>query len=325
MIDTSIVIVNWNGRGHLATCFASLMKQTYRQFEVIFVDNGSGDDSVEFVRQRWPQVRIIREKKNTGFAEGNNIGIREALKNPEIRYIVTLNNDTELEADWLEQLMAVAAGDKHIGAVCSKTLFFDQRDQIDSAGDFLLPHTLKVVTRGYKQQDASQFNTTEECFSARAAAALYRRAMLEDIQLGEDFFDRRYFAYVEDTDLSIRARLRGWTIWYAPRARVYHKVAATSSRISLRFRRYYSGRNRLFTAIKNYPVGWWLKALQGTRSVDAGYHLSMVDTLLVYGRLLGSFILAWPRLLRQRREIQRRKKISEDEIKEWMEKFSIKG
>jgi len=254
MINTSIIIVNWNGKHHLDVCLSSIFNQTYKDFNVIFVDNGSTDDSVEYVKNNFSEVNIIECKKNYGFAEGNNIGIRQALKNPEVKYIVTLNNDTETDKDWLKQLIEVAEKDEKIGAVSSKMLFFNQRNVIDSAGDFLLPDSLKAVTRGYKQEDKGQFEKVEECFSARAGAALYSREMLEEIYSDSDYFDSNFFAYIEDTDLSIRARLKGWKILFAPQAVVYHKVASTTKKMSYIFRRYYSGRNRLFTAIKNYPV-----------------------------------------------------------------------
>jgi len=137
MINTSIIIVNWNGKHHLDVCLSSIFNQTYKDFNVIFVDNGSTDDSVEYVKNNFSEVNIIECKKNYGFAEGNNIGIRQALKNPEVKYIVTLNNDTETDKDWLKQLIEVAEKDEKIGAVSSKMLFFNQRNVIDSAGDFL--------------------------------------------------------------------------------------------------------------------------------------------------------------------------------------------
>ncbi|MCH7492856.1 glycosyltransferase, partial [Patescibacteria group bacterium] len=96
MIDTAVIILNWNGREHLDICLRSVYKQTFRNFHVLFVDNGSTDESVEFVELNYPSALIIRNKKNYGFAEGNNIGIRQALHNQDIKYIVTLNNDTEV-------------------------------------------------------------------------------------------------------------------------------------------------------------------------------------------------------------------------------------
>jgi GT2 family glycosyltransferase len=323
MINTSIIIVNWNGRPHLEVCLKSVFDQTYRNFEVIFVDNGSADDSVEYVKKNYPQVSVIECKKNYGFAEGNNIGIHHALKNREIKYIVTLNNDTEVDKDWLRQLIEVAERDEKIGAVSSKMLFFDRRNIIDSAGDFLLPGSLKTVTRGYKQEDKGQFERIEECFSARAGAALYRRAMLEEVCLKGDYFDSNFFAYIEDTDLSVRARLKGWKIVFAPQAVVYHKVASTTKKMSYIFRRYYSGRNRLFTAIKNYQVKLWPLVLRGTSSVDTDYILSFGDKLKVYIKIIGSLFIFWPRLLRQRRHIRKTKKISNEEICSWINKYSL--
>lgn len=324
MSTISIIIVNWNGREHLDACLRSVFSQVNKNFEVIFVDNGSSDDSVDFVEKNFQAVRIIRLNKNHGFAEGNNIGIREALKNTTIKYIVTLNNDTEVEKDWLKVLIDTAEQDDRIGAVASKIKFFYERGKLDSAGDFLLPGTLKVVTRGYGEIDHGQYDRPEECYSARAGAALYRREMLEDVVLSGDYFDSHYFAYIEDTDLSIRARLRGWKIMYAPQAVVYHKVASTTKKLSYVFRRYRSGRNRLVTALKNYPIKFWLKSLKGRVSVDADYRLSWADSLRVYGKIIGSLMVSWPRLLGQRKRIQATKKVSREEIFAWMEKFMIR-
>ncbi|MDP2683603.1 MAG: glycosyltransferase family 2 protein [bacterium] len=323
-LNTSIIIVNWNGLKHLKVCFNSIFTQSYKDFEIIFVDNGSTDGSVSFVRENFSAVKIIKLEKNYGFAEGNNIGIREALKNKEIRYIIALNNDTEVTPDWLENLIQTTKSDDTIGAVASKTLFFNQRDIIDSAGDFLLHNTFKVIARGYQERDNVQYGKIEECFSARAAACLYKREMLEDIKMNNDFFDSKYFVYIEDTDLSIRARLNGWKIVYNPRAVVYHKVATTSSQIAHEFRRYYSGRNRIFTAIKNYPIRFWLTALKGRESVDADYKISTVKSIIIYIKIFFSTLLSLPRLISQRKCIQKNKKISTSEIYGWINRFSIK-
>ena len=323
MIDTAVIILNWNGREHLDVCLRSVFSQTYNNFQVIFVDNNSDDDSVKFVTENFSQTRVIKNKKNYGFAEGNNIGIRQALHNKDIKYIVTLNNDTEVHPDWLKYMVETAANNRKIGAVSSKMLFFDQRNIIDSAGDFLLSGSLKTVTRGYREEDMGQYNKTEECFSARAGAALYRRQMLEEIVLDNEYFDSHYFAYVEDTDLSIRARLAGWKILYEPRAVVYHKVAATTKKISYEFRRYQSGRNRVFTAIKNFPIRLWPLAIQKTKSVDEDYRLSAFAELKLFLKIAGSVLVALPRLLRQRKKIRSTSTVAIGELNNWIKQFSI--
>lgn len=322
---TAIIIVNWNGFQHLEVCLKSLFNQTYKDFKVFFVDNGSTDESVVYVRKNFPQVTVLIEEKNKGFAEGNNIGIRRALQSKDFEYIVTLNNDTEVDENWLRHLVEHITNEVGIGAVCSKMLFFQERNKIDSTGDFFLPNSLKVVTRGYGEIDKGQYDTPGECFSARAGAAIYRSQMLEDVSLNGDYFDSIYFAYIEDTDLSIRARLRGWKIMYEPRAIVFHKVASTTKKISYEFRKYYSGRNRIFTAVKNYPISMWLLVLRGRESVDADYHLSLEEKIKVYLRIVFSIILLSPELYKRRKIIQKRKKVSTFNIKQWRRMYSLEG
>ena len=323
MNDTFVVIVNWNGLKHLQVCFDSLLKQSYKNFKIIFVDNGSVDASISYVKEKFPLVKIIKLKRNVGFAKGNNVGIREALKNKNIKYVVTLNNDTEVKNDWLENLIKVSEQDKKMGVVASKTLFFDQRNTIDSTGDYFLTGTLKVVTRGYQEIDKGQYEEIQECFSARAAAALYKREMLDEIDLNGDYFDSDFFAYIEDTDLSIRARLMGWKILYNPKAIVYHKVAATSSAISYSFRKYYSGRNRLFVMIKNFPIRLWLKVMKGGESVDSDYSLSYYKSLIVHTKIILSVLFFLPRMLMKRKKIINNRKVSSKQIYDWAEKFSL--
>ncbi|MBU0597669.1 glycosyltransferase family 2 protein [Patescibacteria group bacterium] len=323
-VDTCVIILNWNGQEHLATCLDSVLGQSYDKYEVILIDNGSKDDSVEFISKNYPQVKIIQNKKNYGFAEGNNIAIREVLKNKNIKYIATLNNDTEVDREWLAELVRAVEADQKIGAVSSKFLFFNERNMIDSAGDFLYPGSLKVVTRGYKEQDKGQYDKLEQCFSARAGAALYRREMLEDIRQDNDFFDHHFFTYIEDTDLSVRALLKGWKILYAPKARVFHKVAATTSKISYAFRRYHSGRNRVYLAIKNFPVKLWLPSLREKSSVDSDYKLSVLNSALVYIKILSMVLISFPRLLKQRSYINKSRIIKQSEIFNWLNEYAIK-
>ncbi|MFZ6035720.1 MAG: glycosyltransferase family 2 protein [Patescibacteria group bacterium] len=319
--DTAVIILNWNGRCHLQDCLSTVLAQRTHRQRVMVVDNGSTDDSVVLLRQMFPTVQIIQTGKNLGFAEGNNVGIRQALQDPQIRYIAVLNNDTAVDGRWLESLIAVAEADKHIGAVGSRMMRFYERDVFDSAGDFVLAGTLKVVTRGAGERDRGQYRAVEECFSARGGAALYRREMLEDVRLGHDYFDSHYFAYAEDSDLSIRARLRSWKIMYAPDAVVYHKVSATTKTLSSDFMRYHTGRNRVLTTMKNLPFRLWVTALRGTahgpsdESATVGYWR--------YVRIVGAVIWALPRLVRLRRLIQRRRTISIHDILQWQKYFSI--
>ncbi|MBI5037307.1 MAG: glycosyltransferase family 2 protein [Candidatus Kerfeldbacteria bacterium] len=320
--DTAVIVLNWNGRQHLETCLASVCRQDSVRAKIFLVDNGSRDGSVEYVRNSFPEVTIVANKKNVGFAEGNNIGIRAVLEDSTIRFIAVLNNDTEVDAGWLRALHTAIERDVRIGAVASRMMNFFQRDVFDSAGDYLLPHAFKVVTRGAGEKDRGQYAEENECFIARGGAALYRREMLEDICLDGDYFDRHFFAYIEDTDLSVRARLRGWKIVYAPSAVVYHKVSATVNTLASTFRLFHSGRNRIFFAIKNLPISLWPAAVRDRAALAAGTGGTLVRAWL-FIRIGVAALIALPRLFRQRLVIGHRRTLTKRDILDWQRMFSI--
>lgn len=286
------------------------------------MDNHSTDKSVNFLRENYPQVKIIENKKNFGFAEGNNVGIREALKSPEIKYIACLNNDTEVEQNWLAELVRAMESNHNIGLCASKILYFGERDKIDSAGDFYYHHSLKVGPRGHEQKDKGQYNQPEECLSACAAASLYRREMLEEVRLEDDFFDSDYFAYIEDSDLALRARLKGWRCIYVPKAVVYHQVSATTSKLSNLAKKYFSLKNRVFTMIKIYPISWWPKAMKNPVSYQ-NTDLNPIGNFWIFFKVFISLALNLSSLNKKRKIIQKNKKVSFQEIKEWARKFVI--
>jgi len=316
----SIIIVNWNGHQHLEVCLNSLFKQTYKDFKVIFVDNGSTDDSVRFVKDNFPHVKVIECQKNYGFAEGNNIGIREAMKDSEMKYIVTLNNDTMVKEDWLEQLVKPAEQDKKIAVCASKLIYFDERDKIDSAGDFYYKGSLKVFPRGHGKPDT--YFKQEECLSACAAAALYRREALEEAKLNNDYFDSDYFAYIEDSDLALRIRLMDWKCVFVPTAVVYHKVSATTSKLKEDRKKFYSVRNRIFTIIKLYPVSLWQKALKNPITYQK-VKSNLINDFIFCVKLFCNVLVSLPKMLRKRKIIQKNKRVSDNIYSEWQNKFSI--
>ena len=311
----TIVIPNWNGRGHLKHCLPAVLAQTYPHFEVVVVDNASTDGSVDLVRERFSQVHLIVNDSNLGFAKANNIAIRATCA----PYIATLNNDTKVEATWLGELMKVITSDPEIGMVASKVLFMQPPHLIDSAG-------IGVSRAGlaWNRANGTPDNPLEvepyEVFGPSAAAAIYRRAMLDEVGL----FDEAYFAYYEDTDLAWRARLMGWKCIYVPTARVYHAHSATSQQGSP-FKRYLLSRNELWTIVKNYPApDLWLR-LPGILFYDL---LSMVYRVIlernwspVRGRLAALRHLG--PVLRQRQIIQRRRRISSREMKQLMSPSSL--
>lgn len=176
----SVIIVNWNGRIHLEVCLDSLLKQTYPNFEIILVDNASTDDSVSFVRQKYyhpgHKIQIIQNETNLGFAGGNNRGIRAAKD----KYILLLNNDTEVHEKWIEELVNAAEKDSSIGMCASKILSFYNRNIIDVAGHLLYRDGLNRG-RGRLEEDHGQYDKMEEALFPSGCAALYRKKMLDKI------------------------------------------------------------------------------------------------------------------------------------------------
>lgn len=247
------MIVNWNGRPLLDSCLRALRGQAFPQedTEILLVDNGSTDGSVAYVQAHYPEVKAIALPENRGFAGGANAGI-QAARGPTI---ALLNNDAWPEPHWLEALVQALEAHPEVGFCASKILCADDPQVIDTAGDSFYTYGMGAK-RGMGQRDGPQFSQEAHVFGACAGAALYRRALLEDLGgLDEDFF-----LYGEDVDLSFRAQLKGYHCLFVPEARAYHRVAATAGRGSDRVV-YYNRRNMVYVLMKDLPTSLWLRHL----------------------------------------------------------------
>ena len=306
MALASVAVLNWNGKHFLRECFDSLSSQTFNDFETILIDNGSTDGSVEYVRQEFPEVRVIALNHNAGFAGGNNIGIQACTG----QYIALLNNDTKAHPRWLEALTTTLDARPEAGFCASKILLYDQPGVIDSAGDLL--YTCGVgEKRGRSETDRGQFAQLQPVFGACAAAALYRRSMLEDVGL----FDEDFFAYAEDVDLSFRAQLAGYHCLYVPEAMVYHHLQGSFGALpghSL----YLSRRNAFDTLLKNMPTALLWRRLAYILS----YYTAVDVAYIVQGRLRPILkarldnIRRLRRTLAKRRQIQAGRRVSDEYI-----------
>jgi len=260
----SVIIVNWNGKHFLKSCLDSILHQSYKPYDVYLVDNASADGSIEFVEQNYTaeiksgKLKLVKNDKNYGFAEGNNFGIRKAFENPDVEYIATLNADAVAREDWLEKLVTIAEKDEKVGMCQGKILLMD-RKKIDSTG-LLFYRSATWWDRGDGETDSGQHDLRREIFGVSAAAALYRREMLEDAATDGEFFDSDFFGYVEDIDLSVRGKLRGWRSVYEPSSIVYHHRGGTTGPKS-KFLIYHTGRNDLLLIFKVMPSSFILKNL----------------------------------------------------------------
>ena len=239
----SVIVLNWNGRQFLKQCLGSILTQTYHPLEVLLVDNGSTDGSLEFVKEMVLDVKVIANGKNLGYGGGNNVGIRSSRG----QYIMILNNDTRLEPTCLEELQRSIETNDRYGACASKILFEHGDGRIDAAGLVVCPDGLAIGRGRWDLED--RYNAETEVFFASGCACLFRREMFEDIGV----YDEDFFAYGEDTDLGWRAQLAGWRCIYSPKAMVHHFHSASSGTYS-HFKAYLVERNRIWVSLKNFPL-----------------------------------------------------------------------
>ncbi|MBI5441064.1 MAG: glycosyltransferase family 2 protein [Deltaproteobacteria bacterium] len=244
-MQVSVIIPNWNGRTHLPVCLESLEGQTFRDFEVVLVDNGSADGSTDLVRSRYPWVKLVELPQNAGFAGANNAGLRNAAG----EYVVTLNNDTRADPRWLEELVSAAESRPGIGMAASRICNYEAPDVVDSLGIRIAADGMSRGAHRRERFSSLRLARVEPILLPSACAALYRRGLLDEI----GFFDEDFFAYCEDTDLGLRARLAGWDAVLARDAVVHHKYSMTGGALSP-FKLYLVERNHYWVVLKTFPT-----------------------------------------------------------------------
>lgn len=237
----SIIILCYNGSPHLKTCLDSIERLTYKNVEVILVDNASTDNSVNIVKSGYPWVKLILNDRNLGYTDGNNVGVSAASG----KYIVLLNQDTEIDSRCLDNLVDVIERDKNIGICgCKILLYYNRRYFHHAGGEYnLIGMTLD---RGRYELDVGQYNKIEDVTFVNGAAILIRRELIQRIGL----FDSKFFAYNEDVDLCLRAWKCGYSVVYVPNAIVYHKLGASFGRLSP-IAIFHANKNNLTILLKN--------------------------------------------------------------------------
>ncbi len=263
MYEVSVIIPNYNGKAYLAKVLKSLKKQTFPDFETILVDNGSTDGSIAYVEKAHPKTRIISLPENFGFSRAVNEGIR-ASASP---YVILLNNDTEADPGFVEQLVLAIRRHPKAFSCQARMLQMKERDRLDGAGDLYCAFGW-AYARG-KGRPAVAYAREEKVFSCCAGAAVYRRDLLMELGL----FDEEHFAYLEDMDIGYRARIAGYENWYAPEALVCHLGSGTSGSRYNQFKVRYSSRNNLYMIRKNMPL---LQAIVNLPFLAAGFGIKLV-------------------------------------------------
>lgn len=304
--QVSVIVVNWNRADLLQDCLTALSCQSYSDYQIIVVDNGSGDNSVALVKENFPRVKLVELSENRGFTGGNAAGLEVA----EGEFIALVNNDARVEPDWLENLLRPMLGDSAIG-ICAAKLIVEGSEIIDSAGDGIT--TAGVGFNRGLGADARRFAQSQAIFGACGAAALYRRSMLDEI----GFLDGDFFLYDEDIDLNFRAQLAGWKCQYVADAVAHHRGNATSERLS-DLHVYYHTRNLEFVWLKNMPAKLMLRFVHHKLIQESA---AFAYLCLRHGRWKAFFRAKRDALgmlsimLKKRREIQLRRKVSDRYVK----------
>jgi len=320
----SVTIVTYNSGRFIKRCLESVLDQKYPNIEVIVIDNASTDGTIDILEQFQDRCRVHYNDENIGFAAAQNQAI--ALAGGE--WVLTLNPDVLLLKNFITALLDAGQSDPKIGTVCGKLLTirasFDlpEKQLVDSTGIYFTP-MLRHLDRGSQEIDNGHYLNFEYVFGATAAAALYRRQMIDDISILGEFFDPDFFVYREDADVAWRAQLMGWRCIYTPHARGYHvrNVLPGNRRALPPEINMHSVKNRFLMRIKNMTADLYRRNWFSITVRD----MVVVGACLVreHTSLKAFWYLArnWRRVLTKRAEIMRRRRVKDDELASW---FSYK-
>lgn len=318
----AFIVVGWNNKQLLKDCFDSIYAQTYTNTTTIFIDNASADGTVPWVKKNYPKVVILAQNANTGFAKGNNIGIKYALKDPEVTYIALLNTDARLSPGWAEKIINFALLKPKGAMFQGTTLDYYNHNIIDSTHIF-------VSRWGQGTQGNWRYFVTKEIgpkkvFGVNAAACMISRAFIDAQPFSKQFFDEAMFMYLEDVDVATRATVMGWDNYLVSGASAYHMGSASSGK-NPNYSLYMTFRNNTGVLIKNLPfrilIRVWPKVIRG--DIDTVRQLRRMGKqsaswALIKGRLVG--ILRAPIFMLKRAKVLHKKQISNDYLWKLMEK-----
>lgn len=257
----SIVIVNFNGKRYLKNCLDSIINNSYDDYEIIIVDNGSTDKSIEFIKDTFSmklyRINILSLKKNFGPAKARNEGVRISRGN----YIGFLDNDTEVDRNWISEALKGFESSKKVAALQCKLLSLRDKRKLDYVGEYLSNLGFLVPVANYREIDTGQYDVTNKILAAKSAGMFIRKDAFK--QIGG--FDEDYFIFLEETDLGWRCWLYGFEVVFWPQSIVYHNFSATKEIVDKEFNnrlvRFHGAKNYILTLYKNFSIGYCIKIL----------------------------------------------------------------
>lgn len=304
----SIIIVTWNSVKYIYSCLEKLTTQTFQDFEVILVDNGSEDGTLDGLQEKYPAGNLLIHKlsSNLGFTAANNIGARLARG----KWLALLNADAFPEPDWLEKLLRTTEQNPEYSFFSSRQIQLNAPQLLDGAGDIY--HISGLAWRnGYRLSSKAHGHEQKEVFSPCAAAALYSREAF----LNVGGFDEDYFSYFEDVDLGFRLRLSGAKCLYVPEAVVHHVGSASTGKRS-DFSVYYGYRNMIWTFVKNMPVQlvWFFLPLHISAILFFAIYLTIRGQGKTIWKAIFDAVCGLPKMIEKRRSIQKNRKTKPGEL-----------
>lgn len=267
------IVVGWNNENILPECFESILGQSWPNKIVYYVDNNSHDGSVEMVRRKFPQVRIIEPGSNTGFARGNNLALSSILEDATVSYVALVNSDARIDAQWTDRIVSFAKN-KPRGA-CFQGITLDYYDHavVDSTHIFVSRNS-QATQANWRSLYNGELGP-RKVFGVNAAACIVSRKFI-DYQPFEELLDEDMFMYLEDVDLAARATVMGWDNYLVPGARAFHMGSASSGK-NPGFSLYMTFRNNAAMLVKNFPWRIIIRLLPSLIASD-------VDTMNHYRR-----------------------------------------
>jgi GT2 family glycosyltransferase len=310
----SILVLNYNGLSYLKNFMNSILKTDYPNFKIVFIDNGSTDGSLEFIRKNYPDVQIIAFNNNYGFAEAYNRSIE--MVNSDI--LLLINNDIEVDKNWLKELVKYISEDG-VASIAPKIKFLDNKDVINSAGGNCDVYGV-AWNRGNGEKDLGQYDKPDEVFYVNGAVLIFRKAVWKDVGP----FDSRYFMYAEEVDWCWRARLKGYKVIYVPNSIVFHKWQGSSKKTPFV---YLMERNWLCNLLKNYETKTLIQiipiylVLKMFKSIWLAFKGKNSEKFVIPKAVLWN-LKNLKGTLQRRKQIQATRKIPDKQLKKFMQKAS---
>jgi len=347
-MKVSVIILTYNAIEYIDQCIKSILNQTFRDFKILVVDNASDDGTVEHIKRNYPEVTILKNFKNLGFAKGYNQGI----KFWESEYVLAVNQDVILDPEFLEKILLQAEARPKYGSFAGKILKLEhgkeqeavKPDIIDTVG-ISATKSRRFYDRGAGEKDKGQYDTAGDIFGVSGALALYRSEALAEVKIKNkkgkesykfttdfdyyEYFDEDFFMYKEDVDLSWRLQLAGWRCYYFPQAEAYHYRSAFGDAKFKNFSVFKNRRNKNKFVNQLSYRNHWLTIIKNDSVVNFVYHTPWILFYelkkFIYVLLLetGTLRSVWqclklmPNILYKRKQIEKIKKVYNKEIKKW--------